>query len=61
MKSPYCITFAGPVGSGKTPIAYYLSWNLALPILNNDSMRTETQEDRGELDMQTYTKKEIRD
>lgn len=57
MNKPLCITFAGPVGSGKTPIAYFLSWNLGLPILNNDSMRTETQEDMGELDMQIYKQK----
>lgn len=57
MKSPFCITFAGPVGSSKTPIAYYLSCNLNLPILNNDAMRVETQEDNGELNMDVYISK----
>ncbi|MCL2280482.1 AAA family ATPase [Candidatus Saccharibacteria bacterium] len=41
------ILFAGCPGSGKTPIAYYLSQNLNLPILNNDAIRTEVSEDHG--------------
>lgn len=45
MNDKVCITFAGVIGSSKTPIAYYLSWNLGLPILNNDSIRTEVTED----------------
>ncbi len=57
MNRHVCITFAGPIGSGKTPIAYYLSWNLRLPILNNDSMRVETQEDEGELITDVYISK----
>lgn len=40
-----CITFAGAVGSSKTPIANYLSYKLNLPIFNNDSIRTEVIED----------------
>lgn len=40
-----CITFAGPVGSSKSPIAFYLSYNLDLPIFNNDTIRTEVTED----------------
>ncbi len=48
-----CITFAGPPGSSKTPIAYYLSWNLGLPIFNNDGIRTEVQEDRLKTGLET--------
>lgn len=46
MKShqPVCVTFAGVVGCGKTPVAYYLSQQLGWPILNNDTLRTETVE-----------------
>lgn len=40
-----CVLFAGPVGCSKTPVAYYLSWNLGLPIFNNDAIRTEVHED----------------
>jgi broad-specificity NMP kinase len=42
---PFCILFAGPPGCSKTPVAYYLSWNLNLPIFNNDAIRTEVHED----------------
>ena len=45
MSQSYCITFAGAVGSSKTPIASYLSWNLNLPVFNNDAIRSEVQED----------------
>jgi hypothetical protein len=45
MKSKFCIVFAGVPGSSKTPIATYLSWNLGLPILNNDALRSEIKED----------------
>jgi hypothetical protein len=41
----YCITFAAPVGSSKTPIAHYLSWNLGLLIYSNDATRIEVAED----------------
>ncbi len=44
-RSPFCILFAGPAGCSKTPVAYYLSWNLNLPIFNNDAIRTEVRED----------------
>lgn len=43
---PKCILFAGPGGCSKTPVAYYLSWNLNLPIFNNDTIRTEVIEDK---------------
>lgn len=39
------ILFSGSAGSGKTPIATYLSWNLGLPIFNNDAIRSEVMED----------------
>ena len=41
----YCITFAGAVGSSKTPISNYLSTKLWLPIFNNDAIRSEVIED----------------
>ena len=44
-EKPLLITFAGHPGSGKTPVAYYLSQNLNLPIFNNDAIRTEVHED----------------
>lgn len=43
---PKCILFAGPGGCSKTPVAYFLSWNLNLPIFNNDTIRTEVTEDK---------------
>ncbi len=51
------ITFAGPVGCSKTPVAYFLSWNLALPLLNNDSIRTEVLEDTGTRDHNEYIRR----
>ncbi len=56
-KEKFIITFAGPVGCSKTPVAYYLSWKLGLPILNNDAMRTETVEDLGKFDEKEYLKR----
>jgi hypothetical protein len=49
MKSqkPICITFAGVIGSSKTPIANYLSCKLGLSIFNNDAIRSEVAEDLG--------------
>lgn len=44
-----CITFAGVVGSSKSPITNYLSTQLNLPVFNNDIIRTEVQEDIGSL------------
>jgi hypothetical protein len=41
----FCITFAGAVGSSKTPIAYHLSYTYNIPIFNNDTIRTEVIED----------------
>lgn len=45
MSKKLCITFAGAIGSSKTPIAHHLGWNLNLPIFNNDTIRTEVSED----------------
>jgi len=42
---PICITFAGPFGSSKSPIAQYLSCELGWPILGNDPIRNEIKED----------------
>jgi hypothetical protein len=42
---PKCILFAGMPGTGKDSIAYYLSWNLGLPMFNNDAIRLEVLED----------------
>ncbi len=53
------ITFAGAVGCSKTPTAHYLSCNLGLPILNNDTIRTEIIEDMGEFDQTAYDKLRI--
>ncbi len=41
------ITFAGPGGAGKTPIAVYLSWNLGWGIFSNDAIRSELTNDLG--------------
>ncbi|MBI2798083.1 hypothetical protein HYX70_02145 [Candidatus Saccharibacteria bacterium] len=53
----YCITFAGAPGSGKTPIAHYLSGNLSLPIISNDAIRSEVIEDLGHFDQAEYVRR----
>lgn len=57
MNKKILITFAGAIGSSKTPIAYYLSCKLNFPILNNDVIRTEVAEDLGKFDEQEYIKR----
>lgn len=52
-----CILFAGPIGSGKSPIANYLSYKLNLPIFNNDTIRTEVREDLLKMDVEEYQKR----
>lgn len=52
-----CITFAGVVGSSKSPIANYLSGQLNLPVFNNDIIRTEVQEDIGRFNEEQYKKR----
>src|SRR3972149_2694511 len=56
-QNKFLITFAGAVGSSKTPIAYYLSWKLGIPIINNDAIRTEVMEDVGFFDEEEYKKR----
>jgi adenylylsulfate kinase-like enzyme len=53
----YCLTFAGAVGSSKTPIANFLSTKLNLPIFSNDAIRSEVIEDLGKLDQEGYIKR----
>jgi hypothetical protein len=53
----FCITFAGVVGSSKTPIATYLSGMLNLPIHNNDAIRNEVIEDHGMFAEEEYLKR----
>lgn len=53
----HLILFAGAIGSSKTPIATHLSWNLGLPIINNDAIRSEVIEDLGELDQTEFEKR----
>lgn len=57
MRQSCCITFAGPVGTSKTPIAYYLSWNSGLPVLSNDIIRVEVEEDLGAFDQSEYERR----
>lgn len=57
MKNKSLITFAGAMGSSKTPIAYHLSCKLGLPIFNNDAIRTEVIEDLGVLDVGEYERR----
>jgi hypothetical protein len=52
-----CITFAGAIGSSKSPIANYLSPKLGLPIFNNDAIRSEVIEDLGNLDNEEHLKR----
>ncbi|NVP18171.1 hypothetical protein HUU51_05640 [Candidatus Gracilibacteria bacterium] len=52
-----CITFAGAVGSSKTPISNYLSSKLNLPIFNNDAIRSEVIEDLGVFDNEEHLKR----
>jgi predicted kinase len=58
MNYKQCITFAGAVGSSKTPIANYLSGTLNLPVLNNDAIRTEVTEDMLIFDTQVYEQRQ---
>lgn len=54
-KAKFVITFAGVVGSSKSPISNYLSTKLNLPIFNNDAIRTEVLEDLKIFDSEEYT------
>jgi len=57
MSKRICITFAGAIGSSKTPIANYLSVKLNLPVFNNDAIRTEVTEDLGKFDAAEHIKR----
>jgi len=57
MKNKFIITFAGPMGSSKTPIAYYLSCKLNLPVFNNDGIRHEVIADTGSLDVEEWQRR----
>ena len=50
----YLVTFAGPIGSSKSPIAHYLSHQFNLPILSNDVIRTEVIEDLSFLNEEEF-------
>ncbi len=50
----FCITFAGAVGSSKSPISNYLSYNLNLPVFSNDSIRSEVSEDLKEFNQDEF-------
>ena len=52
-----CITFAGAIGSSKTPITNFLSTKLNLPVFNNDAIRTEVTEDLGKFDSEEHLKR----
>ena len=56
-KKKFFITFAGAIGSSKTPIAHYLSIKLNLPIFNNDAIRSEVKGDMGFLDEEEYIRR----
>src|SRR4051812_4770787 len=56
-KQKFCVSFSGPRGSSKSPIAHYLSQKCNLIIFNNDTFRTEVIEDMGYLDQNEYTKR----
>jgi hypothetical protein len=55
----YIVTFAGPPGSSKTPIANYLSEKFYLPIFNHDSIRTEVTEDLLKFDEEEFRKRSM--
>lgn len=52
-----CITFAGAIGSSKTPITNFLSTKLNLPVFNNDAIRSEVSEDLGIFDSNEHLKR----
>jgi hypothetical protein len=41
----YCITFAGPIGCSKSPVAHYISMAFGWPIFSHDAVRHEVMED----------------
>lgn len=57
MNKKVLVTFAGVVGSSKTPIASYLSYKFNLPLFNTDAIRSEVMEDLLSFDEQEYKKR----
>jgi hypothetical protein len=57
--NPACITFAGPFGCSKSPVAQYLACEFGWPLLSNDVVRNEVREDTlsTELDIPEYHKR----
>lgn len=53
----FCLTFAGAVGSSKTPIANHLSYTFDLPIFEHDSIRKEVTEDLLEFNQEEFIKR----
>lgn len=45
MSTNYCITFAGPIGCSKSPVAHYISMAFGWPLFSNDAVRHEVMED----------------
>lgn len=54
MNTPFLITFAGMVGTGKSTIAHYLSRNLLLPIFSTDMIRSEIAQDLGQFNQDEF-------
>jgi len=57
MKSKFCILFAGPIGSSKSPIANYLSYKLNIPNYNTDIINSEVKEDLFKQDKAEFEKR----
>jgi hypothetical protein len=56
-----CVCFAGVPGSGKTGLAYRLSWELGLPIFSSDAIRNEIRlENNGILDVPAFDERRER-
>ncbi len=56
----FCITFAGPVGCSKSPVATHLSYSLSLPIFISDVVRNEVKEDRLKYDDNEFQRRRER-
>lgn len=56
-KSKFIVAFAGPVGSSKTPVAFYLSHTLNLPVFSTDAIRSEVSEDLLHYDTKEFEKR----
>ena len=57
MKNKFIVLFASTVGTSKTPIAYFLSSKLSLPIYSNDAIRSEVAEDLLLFDQKEYVRR----